>query len=62
MYYSVSTFGSNTSAIGLASVVHSSTASCDHNAIDPNLFVDDKGRPRLGINLLNRSSGWPVAY
>ncbi|MDX3643573.1 arabinan endo-1,5-alpha-L-arabinosidase [Streptomyces sp. MB09-02B] len=56
MYYSVSTFGSNTSAIGLASsttglpgswtdrgIVHSSTASSDHNAIDPNLFVDDNG-------------------
>ncbi|QNP66764.1 arabinan endo-1,5-alpha-L-arabinosidase [Streptomyces genisteinicus] len=57
MYYSVSSFGSNTSAIGLAvsatglpgswtdhGVVYSSTSSSDFNAIDPNLFVDDDGR------------------
>jgi arabinan endo-1,5-alpha-L-arabinosidase len=57
MYYSVSTFGSNRSAIGLATsgtglpgswtdagVVYSSSASSDFNAIDPNLFVDDDGR------------------
>ncbi|GAB3674653.1 arabinan endo-1,5-alpha-L-arabinosidase [Streptomyces sparsus] len=56
MYYSVSSFGSNTSAIGLATsttgqpgswtdrgIVHSTQASSDHNAIDPNLFVDDDG-------------------
>ncbi|MDX2936774.1 arabinan endo-1,5-alpha-L-arabinosidase [Streptomyces ipomoeae] len=56
MYYAVSTFGSNTSAIGLAGsttglpgswtdygIVYSSTASSDYNAIDPNLFVDDNG-------------------
>ncbi|WP_221356277.1 arabinan endo-1,5-alpha-L-arabinosidase [Streptomyces beigongshangae] len=57
MYYAVSTFGSNKSAIGLATsatgqpgswsdqgVVYSSTASSDYNAIDPNLFVDGDGR------------------
>ncbi|MFE9623328.1 arabinan endo-1,5-alpha-L-arabinosidase [Streptomyces sp. NPDC006527] len=57
MYYSVSTFGSNKSAIGLAGsttglpgswtdygVVYSSTTSSDYNAIDPNLFVDDDGK------------------
>ncbi len=56
MYYSVSTFGSNESAIGLAvsatglpgswtdhGIVYSSAASNDYNAIDPNLFVDDNG-------------------
>jgi arabinan endo-1,5-alpha-L-arabinosidase len=56
MYYAVSTFGSNTSAIGLASsstglpgswsddgIVYTSTSSSDYNAIDPNLFVDDDG-------------------
>ncbi|MET8576623.1 arabinan endo-1,5-alpha-L-arabinosidase [Streptomyces sp. NPDC005012] len=56
MYYSVSTFGSNRSAIGLATsptglpgswsdagVVYASSTSSDHNAIDPNLFVDDDG-------------------
>lgn len=56
MYYSVSTFGSNTSAIGLAisstgqpgswsdqGIVHTSSSSSDYNAIDPNLFVDDDG-------------------
>lgn len=54
MYYAVSTFGSNKSAIGLAGsttglpgswadygVVYTSTTSSDYNAIDPNLFVDD---------------------
>ncbi|MEU9984636.1 arabinan endo-1,5-alpha-L-arabinosidase [Streptomyces sp. NPDC050856] len=57
MYYSVSRFHSNTSAIGLATsttgtpgswkdqgIVHSSTAGSDHNAIDPDLFVDDDGK------------------
>src|SRR5262245_54495346 len=57
MYYAVSTFGSNKSAIGLAGsptglpgswtdhgVVYTSTTSSDYNAIDPNLFVDDNGK------------------
>ncbi|MEV7194820.1 arabinan endo-1,5-alpha-L-arabinosidase [Streptomyces sp. NPDC093510] len=57
MYYSVSSFGSNTSAIGLATsttgepgswtdrgTVVTSGPSSDHNAIDPNLFVDDDGK------------------
>lgn len=57
MYYAVSTFGSNKSAIGLAGsstglpgswtdygVVYTSTTSSDYNAIDPNLFVDDDGK------------------
>ncbi|MET9494338.1 arabinan endo-1,5-alpha-L-arabinosidase [Streptomyces sp. NPDC006552] len=56
MYYAVSTFGSNKSAIGLAGsstglpgswtdygVVYTSTTSSDYNAIDPNLFVDGDG-------------------
>ncbi|WP_030746790.1 arabinan endo-1,5-alpha-L-arabinosidase [Streptomyces sp. NRRL F-5135] len=56
MYYAVSSFGSNTSAIGLATsttgqagswtdqgVVHTSGPGSDYNAIDPNLFVDDDG-------------------
>ncbi|GHH45414.1 arabinan endo-1,5-alpha-L-arabinosidase [Streptomyces candidus] len=56
MYYSVSSFGSNKSAIGLATsttgeagswsdrgAVYTSTTSSDYNAIDPNLFVDDDG-------------------
>ncbi|GAA3496955.1 arabinan endo-1,5-alpha-L-arabinosidase [Streptomyces prasinosporus] len=149
MYYSVSSFGSNTSAIGLAGsttgqpggwsdhgIVHTSNPSSDYNAIDPRLFAsydtccagtgstykvkvgratgvtgpyrdkngvamtdnggtpvleshgsvigpggqsimkdadgdlivyhyydgNDNGTPKLGINLLNWSSGWPVAY
>ncbi|MET9801158.1 arabinan endo-1,5-alpha-L-arabinosidase [Streptomyces sp. NPDC006368] len=57
MYYAVSRFGSNTSAIGLATsstgmpgswsdqgIVHSSTSSSDYNAIDPDLFVDSDGK------------------
>ncbi|MEU1103465.1 arabinan endo-1,5-alpha-L-arabinosidase [Streptomyces tibetensis] len=57
MYYSVSTFGSKTSAIGLATsstgrpgswtdqgTVHTSNSSSDFNAIDPNLFVNDDGK------------------
>lgn len=57
MYYAVSTFGSNKSAIGLAAsstglpgswsdygIVYTSTTSSDYNAIDPNLFVDDDGK------------------
>ncbi|MBB6419406.1 arabinan endo-1,5-alpha-L-arabinosidase [Streptomyces sp. AK010] len=56
MYYSVSKFGSNTSAIGLATsstgqpgswtdqgTVHTSNSAADFNAIDPNLFVNDDG-------------------
>lgn len=57
MYYSVSSFGSQNSAIGLATsttglpgswtdqgIVHSSSSSTDYNAIDPNLFVNDDGK------------------
>lgn len=57
MYYAVSTFGSNKSAIGVAGsstglpgswtdygTVYTSTTSSDYNAIDPNLFVDDDGK------------------
>ncbi|MFE9438150.1 arabinan endo-1,5-alpha-L-arabinosidase [Streptomyces sp. NPDC006602] len=57
MYYAVSTFGSNKSAIGLATsttglpgswsdqgIVYTSTTSSDYNAIDPNLFVDGDGK------------------
>ncbi len=56
LYYAVSSFGSNTSAIGLATsstgqagswsdkgTVYTSTSSSDYNAIDPNLFVNDDG-------------------
>ncbi|MEU2720940.1 arabinan endo-1,5-alpha-L-arabinosidase [Streptomyces smyrnaeus] len=57
MYYAVSRFRSNTSAIGLATsttgmpgswkdqgIVYSSTSSSDYNAIDPDLFVDGDGK------------------
>lgn len=57
LYYAVSSFGSNHSAIGLATsstgrpgtwtdqgVVHSSSTSSDYNAIDPDLLVDASGR------------------
>lgn len=57
MYYAVSSFGSNNSAIGLATsttgqagswtdqgIVSSSTTSSDYNAIDPDLFVDSDGK------------------
>jgi arabinan endo-1,5-alpha-L-arabinosidase len=57
MYYAVSSFGSNNSAIGLATsstgqpgtwtdqgVVYATTTSDDHNAIDPDLLVDASGR------------------
>jgi len=57
LYYAVSTFGSNKSAIGLATsstglpgswsgqgTVYTSTTSSDYNAIDPNLFVDGDGK------------------
>ncbi|MDT0341834.1 arabinan endo-1,5-alpha-L-arabinosidase [Streptomyces sp. DSM 44938] len=56
MYYAVSSFGSNTSAIGLATsdtglpgsftdqgIVHSTSSDSDYNAIDPSLLVDDDG-------------------
>jgi arabinan endo-1,5-alpha-L-arabinosidase len=64
LYYSVSTFGSNRSVIGLATnvtlnrdspdyewvdeglVVETHTSS-DHNAIDPNVVLDDEGIPWL---------------
>ncbi|WP_336205253.1 arabinan endo-1,5-alpha-L-arabinosidase [Nonomuraea sp. LPB2021202275-12-8] len=57
MYYAVSSFGSNNSAIGLATsrtgrphswtdrgIVYASAIGFDHNAIDPNLLVDHRGR------------------
>jgi len=57
LYYAVSKFGSNTSAIGLATsttgqpgswtdqgIVYTSGSSSDYNAIDPNLFVDSDGK------------------
>ena len=61
LYYSISTFGSNTSAIGLASkaslsasggwrddgLVMRSTSSNNYNAIDPNLAIDAAGQPWL---------------
>lgn len=65
MYYSVSSFGSNTSAIGLAT---SSTGQSIMKDVDGDLIVyhyydgNDNGAPKLGINLLNWNSGWPVAY
>ncbi len=61
LYYSISTFGSNTSAIGLVSatsvakgdwvdkglVIRSQAGSNDYNAIDPNLTFDADGNPYL---------------
>ncbi|MEV5555067.1 arabinan endo-1,5-alpha-L-arabinosidase [Nonomuraea wenchangensis] len=57
LYYSASTFGSNNSAIFLATsttgasgswtnngLIISTSSSSTYNAIDPNLFVDDQGR------------------
>jgi arabinan endo-1,5-alpha-L-arabinosidase len=57
LYYAVSTFGSNKSAIGLATsptaatgswtdrgLVYDSATSSDYNAIDPSLTVDPDGR------------------
>ncbi|SDQ35142.1 arabinan endo-1,5-alpha-L-arabinosidase [Thermostaphylospora chromogena] len=57
LYYAVSSFGSNHSAIGLATsrtglpgswtdhgVVYATTTGDDHNAIDPDLLVDHEGR------------------
>jgi len=61
LFYSISTFGSNTSCIGLAScasnlgggswrddgLVIRSTSSNGYNCIDPNLFIDPSGNPWL---------------
>lgn len=62
LYYSVSSFGSNTSAIGLASstsissgswkdegLVIRSTSSNNYNAIDPELTFDKDGNPWLAF-------------
>lgn len=62
LYYSISTFGKNTSAIGLASaasvgagrwtdngLVLRSTTANDYNAIDPNLVIDASGNPWLAF-------------
>jgi arabinan endo-1,5-alpha-L-arabinosidase len=63
LYYSISTFGSNTSAIGLASkaslsasggwrddgLVIRSISSNNYNAIDPNLAIDAAGQPWLAF-------------
>ena len=61
LYYSISTFGSNTSAIGLMSatsvikgdwtdkgkVISSKSGTNDYNTIDPNLTIDSSGNPWL---------------
>lgn len=62
LYYSISSFGKNTSAIGLASatsvgtgrwtdngLVLRSTTANDYNAIDPNLVIDASGNPWLAF-------------
>jgi arabinan endo-1,5-alpha-L-arabinosidase len=59
VYYAISTFGSKTSAIGVATspkidskwtdhgVVIKSDNTTDYNAIDPNVIIDDAGQPWL---------------
>lgn len=61
LYYSVSSFGSNTSAIGLATssslpngwtdkgMVIRSTSANNYNCIDPNLVIDASGNPWLAF-------------
>ncbi|GGN97645.1 extracellular endo-alpha-(1-_5)-L-arabinanase 1 [Saccharibacillus kuerlensis] len=62
MYYSISTFGSNVSAIGLASassigagswkdegIVLSTNGTQNYNAIDPELVIDANGEPWLAF-------------
>jgi len=62
VYYAISSFGSNTSAIGLVSaakvsdgrwtdngLVLRSTSANDYNAIDPNLVIDASGNPWLAF-------------
>lgn len=66
MYYSISTFGSRQSAIGLASassiavgdwqdegLVTNTTSANDYNAIDPNLFIDPQENPWLTFGSWN---------
>lgn len=66
LYYSISTFGSRVSAIGLASasslaasdwqdhgLVINTTSSSDWNAIDPDLVVDEHGNPWLTMGSWN---------
>lgn len=62
LYYSVSSFGSNTSLIGLASATNLSsggwkdeglvtrtTTANNYNAIDPELTIDKDGNPWLAF-------------
>ncbi|MBD1389003.1 RICIN domain-containing protein [Neiella sp. HB171785] len=66
LYYSISTFGSRTSAIGLASaskisagdwqdhgLVINTTDSDNYNAIDPDLVIDEDGNPWLTFGSWN---------